>query len=278
MKSCKQCKKLLDADARFCSACGVEQEVELLKDVEDSLSKGITVEFPLSKYASFECALAEAKKLSTFQELGEGKARIYRVSCELDSIEDLLPLVGQMKGWNSRTVYLEGEKVVWGSVFSFSECFERKKSSYKPEFYCLGYERSYFQNIWGCINTGLAFHEHAEWFAWGHWLNKKGDWEFDKKKIRRELEKSLFPYRFCPALKLDFVEKVLSAFPDVINTRTDKNWEIVTRWNVGIYKDAPGVKYARPKGPGAMNAIIRKIGRNLPKGEFDIQLLNAPYS
>jgi len=307
-KNCHDCKKPLDSDARYCQTCGVARDVELLRcerckgpntrdakyckhcglpigAIGGSLTganvteqaiphppKGITVEFPSSRYASFECAVAEAKKFPTFSHLVVGNPSVYRVNCDLDSIMELLPLVVQMKGWIARTVYLDGEKVPWDSVFSFAGCFERKKVSYRPELYCLGYEYTTSQNIWGCMNAHLPFHEHADWFSWGRWLNTKGDWEFDKNKIRDALEKNLFPYRFCPALQLDLVEKVLSLFPDVVNTRTDRDWEIVRSWNIN-FSPTTAVKYVRPKGPGAMRNLFRKIRMRLPEPNFGKELL-----
>ena len=88
-----------------------------------------------------------------------------------------MELVEHLKGWRKRVVYVDGEKVPWDSVFSFIWCFEKRKSSFKPDLYCFGYEDEWQINIWGCIRSDLPFTENANWCEWGHWVNKRGDWE-----------------------------------------------------------------------------------------------------
>src|SRR5437879_112822 len=61
----------------------------------------------------------------------------------------------------------------------------------------------------GAAYKRLPFTENAEWFCWGRWLNQQGDWQFDKERIRHELEKALYAYRYCPALQPSLVEDVL---------------------------------------------------------------------
>ena len=190
-----------------------------------------------------------------------------------------LELVQHLKGWRRRTVYVDGEKVTWDSVFSFSWCYERKSASFKPELYCFGYENDYEFNSWGCIQARLPFTENSNWFCWGSWLNDKGDWQFDKERIRHELEKALYPYRFCPALKHELVEDVLSAFPDMVNPIRDGNWKFVESWGD---PSAPGLlvtvnrygiqeqvlmKGVCPNGRNALKEIAKKMRNRFPFGE-----------
>ena len=135
---------------RTCQECGFKlvKEVKSKKSVTDAVplqmtpppDKGITVEFPFSTAQSFDFAVEAAKKLESFMIFGEDKKAIYRVTVVEDAIERLEELLENLKGWRKRTVYVNGEKVQWDNVFQYNWCYSRKKSSYKPELYCFGYE------------------------------------------------------------------------------------------------------------------------------------------
>lgn len=167
-------------------------------------------------------------------------------------------------------VYVDGEKVPWDSVFSFIWCFEKRKSSFKPDLYCFGYEDEWQINIWGCIRSDLPFTENANWCEWGQWKNKRGDWEFDKDRIRHELQKNLYPYRYCPVIQLDLAQESLAALPDKVNPNRDKNWKFIESWGdetggLAVTITRFGVKdkvIMKGVGPnkGAIKEIARKVG------------------
>ncbi len=284
---CLKCTTVLVPDARFCHRCGLPTGTDaptgFVHETPPSLildpittpppPTGITVEFPTSTAASFEFAVAEARKFASFEQLGEEKKAIFRVNVSQADIDTLSPLLEQLKGWRRRTIYVDGVKTAWDAVFGYSWCYEQKKVSFKPEYYCFGYENEWDLNPWGCIRAQMAFREYADWFSFGRWVSDDGDWEFNKERIRHELEKKLFHVRFCPALKLDLVEAVLSALPNVVNPKKDKNWKFVEAY------DGPGIvirlklygatenvtmKCVAPNGKGALEEIAKKVGLRLP--------------
>jgi len=290
---CKSCQHQNPSNAKFCQQCGAalvksesagtggESQALVLAAVigtdERPPSVGITIEFPYSTAQTFSFALASAKKFSRFRQLGEGRKARYWVTinpAEMDSVAELLD---HLKDWRRRTAYVNGEKVTWESVFSFAFCYETRRSSFKPEFYCLGYQQEYQFNIWGCIHTKLPFTEYARWFCWGEFLNDQGDWKFDKERIRHELQRVLYPYRFCPALRPELIEDALSALPDVVNPLKDKNWKfvennfdlsspgLVISLPRGGYRDKVRVKGVSPNGGGALSEIARRMRLRLPK-------------
>lgn len=65
----------------------------------------------------------------------------------------------------------------------------------------------------------------------GKFINNNGDWEFDGKRIRHELEKNLFHQCFCTDLDLELVEDVLRALPAYVNPRKHKNWRFIIDWS-----------------------------------------------
>jgi hypothetical protein len=202
--SCPNCGRDTEPGTKFCPECGArlgktpgkrQQVKTAVIEVGPVPERGITIEFLHSTSASFDFALQAAQAFPSFKQYGDNRKATYRVTFPPDEIANALELVEHMKGWRRRAVYVDGEKVPWNSVFDFAWCFERKQSSFRPELYCFGYEDSYQINIWGCIQANMPFVEHANWFTWGQWLNKKGDWTFDKDRIRHELQKNLHKER-----------------------------------------------------------------------------------
>lgn len=283
---CPNCKYKNEPNSKFCQECGTQliekpknKKTPKVEIIEQSIPEfGITVEFKYSTSQTFEFAVEEAKKFNSFQQIGEDKKVIYRVTVTDDEIETLEPLLENLKGWRNRKVYHNGEKVQWDSMFSYQWCYGQRKASYKPELYCFGYENNYDYNLWGCIQTRLNFTEHSELFTYGKFLNTKGEWEFDKDRISHMLEKNLFRYRFCPAMNLELVKDVLLAFPDKVNPSKDKDWKFIRN-----YHSQDGLKitekgsfgyvdeyYVNGAAPASMKKFLtqisKKITRKLPSG------------
>ena len=275
--TCPSCKYRNAGAANFCQQCGTPLRATTAKSAQTELKipvassavvevaprpgKGITIEFPYSSAHTFALAIKSALSFSTFKQYGVDKKSIYRVSFDPNEMNSAIDLLEHLKNWRRRTVYLDGERVTWESVFSFAECYESRKSSIKPEFYCFGYEHEYRYNIWGCIQAHLPFARYSKWFCWGRWLNKKGDWEFDKERIRHDLQRKLYPYRFCPAMNQEHIEDALSALPNVVNPNKDKNWEFVTDY----LHSGTVHKGVAPKGFGALADMGKRMRLRLPK-------------
>jgi hypothetical protein len=203
------------------------QKATIIETLPPPPITGITIEFPHNTAQTLESAIEEAKKIGSFDQFGTGKKAIYRISFPDDQVYKALTLVEHMRGWRKRIVYANGEKVAWDSVFDFVYCYERKLSSIKPEYYCFGYESEYDFNLWGCKETYFSFREGSQLFTFGKWLNKDGDWQFDKKMIKQELAKKLYALRYCPAMNPSLIQEVIDAFPSVVNPKTNKNWKFV---------------------------------------------------
>jgi hypothetical protein len=290
---CPNCQYPNENNSKFCQECGLGLCIdgssktssrkgkttarETIAELEPPPKVGITIEFPFSTAQSFDFAVECAKKFPTFRQYGDDKKAIYRVTFEPSQMTSALDLIEHLKGWRRRTVYVDGEKVTWDSVFAFSWCYERKKASYKPELYCFGYENEYEFNVWGCIQARLPFTENAEWFCWGRWLNQQGDWQFDKERIRHELEKALYAYRYCPALQPGLVEDVLGALPQVVNPFKDSNWKFVERWgeesSPGLlvtvdrygFKEQVLMKGVSPNGRNVLKEMGKKLKHRVPQ-------------
>ena len=288
--ACPQCGHDPGRDVKFCPECGarldgVAPSAKRTKaatpkagilELEPPPGQGITVEFLYSTSSSFEFALQAAQALPNYRQYGEGKKAVHRVTFDLDSMDNALELADYLKGWRRRTVYVDGEKVPWQSVFGFAWCYNKRKGSYRPEFYCFGYEETYQLNVWGCLQLGLPFRENADWCTWGRWLNKKADWQFDKERMRHELQKNMHKVRFCPMMRPEVIEQVLDAFPERVNPKRDGDWKFVRGWDEAApglvlriteygYTESVKMVGVAPSGMGALQKIMKQIkGLRLP--------------
>jgi len=235
---CKKCSYLNEPNSKYCQECGTalfekykvsepkSKKIEEIKiEIPSPPLTGITIEFPYSSAQSFVFAVDEAKKFDTFEQFGNDKKAIYRINVIEDDLYKTKELLEHLKGWRKKTVYHNGQKVMWDSMFSFQYCYEHKLASFKPEYYCIGFENEYDFNLWGCMRVEMPFVEHANWFTFGKWLNNKGDWIFDNERIKHELAKNIHYCKFCPAINLDLIQDILTAIPDIVNPSKNKNWK-----------------------------------------------------
>lgn len=284
---CKDCNYPNEPNSKFCQECGTNLLGEKKKTITKSLSpteiitipepihSGIVIEFPFNTSQSFDFAVNEAKLFETFEQFGTDKKAVYRISISENELDKLSPLLEQMKGWRKRTVNYNGEKVQWDTVFSYTWCYTRKQSSYKPELYCFGYENTYEFNIWGCLRTNLPFAEQSPLFRFGKWVNNKGDWEFDKDRIKHELLKNVYGCRFCPAINMEHINDIIDSLPTVVNPQKNNKWKFVESYseetNALVIKPTSQfglTKYlvgACPNGKEFINDIAESIKNRIPE-------------
>ena len=156
------------------------------------------------------------------------------------------------------------------NVFNYLWCYNQRKKSFKPDLYCFGYENKWQFNIWGCIQTQLNFTENSDLFKYGEWLNKDGDWRFDKERIRHALEKNIYHNRFCPAINLSLIEEVVAFFPEIVNPSKNKNWRfrenfggqdgLLLKINKYGYDETV---YMECVEPANISEIIKEIGKKM---------------
>jgi len=125
------------------------------------------------------------------------------------------------------------------------------------------------------MQSRMPFRQGSEWLSWGRFLNKGGDREFDIERIKHELEKNLYRYRFCPALDLDHIGRVIEAFPRQVKPRRDRDWQMQQDWRgssggltfvvneFGLKREVT-YKGVSPVGQGAARKILSALKVTLP--------------
>lgn len=270
---CPTCNRL-QVNCNFCPECGTNLAADSQGPVglPPPPAIGITIEFPYSTSQALDFAIREARKQASFAVYGKEKRAVYRVTYQPSQMPAVIDLIEYLKGRRLRTVYVDGHKVPWNSVFQFAWCFEKKKKSYRPEYYCYGYDRRERQvNIWGCIHCGLYLFPYAPWHSWGKLIDGDGTWRFDKKRFAEEIGKNLHLYRYCPELDREMLKDLLRVFPERINPNHDKNWTYVERRGISFSFDLLGtsrklpaiITGVRPEGLGFVIEIGKKLKRRL---------------
>ena len=252
-KLCPQCGTESPSDAIFCPKCGagIASQTEAVQTQFQIPAKGIAIEFADSTAASFPKAVELAKGTSGYQTCQRGKKMWFLTTFATGQIMDALPLIECLSGLRNKTLYLDGEIKLWDEVFAFSGCAATRDTQLHPVEYCFGktYNRL---NPWGCQLAKMDWTGWADWFSYGQWeksdwLGQDYQWRFDKKRIRHELEASLYRYRFCPYLKTELVAAVLRHFPEVAIPGEDSAWGYRT-----VYEETPGaIKIVQQEGAGS---------------------------
>lgn len=245
---CPECKYENEPNSKFCQECGksltnknnqkstdtVKPPIswKILEEIDPVPSCGMTIEFPYSSSSSFEFAVKEAEKFSSFVKFRDGKDAIYRITINEKDTEMIAELLEQLKGWRKRTVYVNGEKVPWDSVFGYLWCFNQKRSNFRPDLYCFGYDNAWEFNLWGCLRLNMPFSSRSPWGTYGKWLNNKGDWQFDKNQILFEIKKNIYNFRYCPAVNLKMIEEVLALIPNSVNPFKNHDWKFIESYDL----------------------------------------------
>lgn len=230
---CAQCKAAIPGNAKFCPECG--NKVEAVEDGPsialsyDIPTSGFAIEFAESTASGFADALARVQSAPVSASCLKARKTWYMGAWPTEQIVEAARLASDLKGMRNRKVWVDGKEHRWDDVFGFVWCREERESAYRPVEYCFGLDDKQL-NVWGCKQARMAWSEWAEWFSYGK-FEKRGlrknniVFVFDKERIRHELQTSLFKFRFCPHLNLEFVEAVIQAFPEEVNPGTDQDWK-----------------------------------------------------
>ncbi len=222
----------------------------------------IKISFLRSSSSNF--ALQEVQKNPTFKE----DNKTYSASYTKEQSADMHKLLDLLKGCRNRRVFVDDQELPWDEVFHYIECYRSRQKAYDPIEYCSGDAHQYPAfNPWCCIQVAMPFSNNTMWLCYGK-FDSDGTWIFDKQKITHYLKTNIQRFRFCSALDMDFMMKVLNAFPETANPKIDKNWEYASVQNkhlvVSINSSAKSFdpQYycgVRPSSPKAVKNIYQKI-------------------
>jgi hypothetical protein len=277
-KLCSNCGFDLPLSAKFCPECGAKVEAALAEGevpTEGVPDTGFTIEFSFSSSANYPFSVERASRHPSYRERGEGKQKIHRLTYQPPEVDQMLELLEALKGTRNRRVWVNGEKMMWDEAFEWVWCYSQRKSAYVPDQYCFGEDEARF-NLWGCVNSRMAFGAYERWLAHGA-FDKSGTFTFDKQRIRHELLTALHRYRLCPAFDAQLVQDVLSAFPDQVNPQRDRDWDyqpefggtespgslVVRIKEYGMTREER-MAGVRPKSLEAARKVFSKINRKLP--------------
>ena len=289
---CPRCSYSNEQNSKFCQECGLNLAAPGVVHAEPAPRKpkpitstseedlpplaatGAVLEFGYSSSARFELATAEAMKLPTCQKFRDGKKVVYRIGLpDAQAMESVSELRKLLSGWRSVRYYFDRQPVLGEALFRHDWCFQNRKSAYQPERYCFGLSDPYDRfNAWGCKMLQFPFFDDDDLWTWGEFVDGSGLFRFNKPRLRAELARRLFEYRFCPALNLPLAEAVFEALPESVNPKRDMGWRFVETWeqrpgaletvrNIGEgYEERRWAVGVRPSGIEALEPILRRVG------------------
>ena len=247
MLICDKCEASISTGAKFCGRCGdpVTEADQPRSAIAGVGAKSAHITFGTSTSSSFEKALLLCSKVPSYAISGDGKSLQHSITLpltEIDLITNLFDLVGS---WKSSRMTIDGVPATKKDLsYGCLGCYKNRQRSYKPENYCYG-ESAYEANIWGCKRLGMPINEWGGgWLEYGAFDNA-GIWNFDKKRIKHDLQNGISQNENCPAFNKAQVLETLDRLPDTINPKTDPNWNYKTSYEEtnGDYKEvAVGIR------------------------------------
>ncbi|SEH04567.1 zinc ribbon domain-containing protein [Candidatus Venteria ishoeyi] len=243
---CSNCDLKINSSAKFCPECGQSiEEIVLNQSVAVSYevpSTGIAIEFAKSTAVGFSMAVKSMKIAPISKECIKGKKQWYLAWWPKEEIAKALELVENLNGIRNRKVYVDGEELQWNDVFDFYWCANSRKSAYRPTEYCFGMDEKRL-NIWGCKKARMDWSNRENWFGYGSFKksgmhSKSIIFEFDKQRIRHNLETNLYGCHLCPHLQFDLIEAVLDSLPNEVTPTGKGPWQYKRD-----YSESPGAVF-----------------------------------
>ena len=188
-----------------------------------AIYKTITIEFFHSKSPIFNIILKYAQEHISFTHSDDK----YTVTFNFQEADKAYVLADKLRGIRNKRVLVDGRETLWQEVFCYMWCYALRKRAYDPAFYCIGERiadpRCFF-NIWRCRQANMPLLKNSDWISYGHFDVDQLTFIFDKERIKQELMGNLHPYRFCPAIDIDVIIRILDAFPETVNPHINRDW------------------------------------------------------
>jgi uncharacterized tellurite resistance protein B-like protein len=249
---CPKCAARCEGSAKFCPECGAPIQAAAqgsgTKLQFEYPSTGVAIEFAETTAATFDAALQAARASPSFQEIERGKKKWFLASWPAGTVADTLLLVSNLKGMRNRKVIVDGKETPWDQVFAFLWCAEQRNAAYRPAEFCFGGDEKR-PNLWGCKQFGMDWVEWADWFSYGKYIGNDV-FQFDKQRIVHELENRLHGLRFCPHIRVNLIQAVVSFFPERVRVSDRDGWKYKEN-----YQETPdSIKVVRKENYGGVTS------------------------
>lgn len=247
MLVCDKCGAGIIGGSKFCPQCGdpVTEADKVAPIADKSHIANVEISFGTSSSANYQKAVEICQNIPSYSSTGEGKQVMHKITLPITEVELLINLYELVGSWKSSQMLINGHTSTKKSLVYYGVgCYRERQKAYKPEQYCFG-ESQYEYNIWGCKKLNMPVYEWGGgWLDYGE-FSKSGVWQFDKQRIKHDLELAINENELCPILDRHKVIETLGMLPETINPKTDKNWGYRISYEEvnGKYKEvAVGIK------------------------------------
>lgn len=242
----------LGCQVDICLINYTDRRVENLKNKRKKKSTDIKISFGSSTSKKRDEAIAFISKQSSFEEIGEGKDKIYSAfftTLELDNLYTMLDLT---KGWKSQKIEVRN-KIVKSSVLRDAlYCYKVKEQSNLSVKHCAQIENIGQNNIFGCQRFLFDGFSGTKWRSFGYVDTVNGEWCFDKSELKKALDIKAEELSLCPLFDIRKMNKALTKLPNRINPIEHKSWAFAGQdyskwiWEKGDWYSSDGNKNGFP--------------------------------
>jgi hypothetical protein len=207
--------------------------------IEEKETKGrIKISFGKSTSKKRDEAISFIEKQDTFEKTEEKNDVIYSAFFDIEDIENLYTMLDYTSGWKSQKIELDGKPIHSTKLRNSLWCYKEKIQSGKSLDYCRTNEWDGSINKFGCKNFYFNELEQNSWREYGYIDTQKGEWIFDKEKIKKEIDRQFEQLNICPIFKPEKILKLFENIPDRVNPKTDTSWSFVdNNFNTWTWKN-----------------------------------------
>ena len=202
-----------------------ETQIANLKKKDQEPSFDVKITFGKSSSQKRQEAIDFISTQSTFELQGEGKEAIYSATFNTSDIESLYKMLDLTSGWKTQKIEIEDEIIKSGDLRNSLYCYRQKRNESASNEWCKQSNiHDVKQNPFNCKQIYFNEIESGSWDEYGYIDTDKGEWIFDKIKIKERFEEEIHKLKFCPLFDPKKILDVVKKLPDRINPKTDTNW------------------------------------------------------
>lgn len=238
---------------------------------EEKEAKGkVKISFGKSTSKKRDEAIGFIERQDTFERIEGEDDVIYSAFFNIEDIENLYTMLDYTSGWKSQKIELDGEPIHSTKLRNSLWCYKEKIKNGKSLDYCHTNEWDGSINKFGCKNFYFSELEQNFWREYGYVDTQKGEWVFDKEKIKKEIDRQFEQLSICPIFKSEKILKLFKSIPDRVDPKTDTSWSFIDNnlttwtWRNGNWKTQ--YEWEKKKFPGySMMVGIEKNGNESRK-------------
>ncbi len=178
-----------------------------------------------------EEAINFIQKQKSYFTKGEGKGQVHgaKFTIDEDNVGNIFAFLDLTTGWKTQKIRIDEDISNSSELRGALRCFCEKTSKSTSLDYCRrgDYNSEVIKS--GCRVFYFHEFESEEWRDYGFINTTKGEWIFDRDRIREQIEKEIDRLKYCPLLNVKKVRNLIKKLPERINPKTHHGWAFISQ-------------------------------------------------